>query len=169
MSEPGSAEWRRAEAGRLITFGRGAALGDGGFGWLDARGGIDESRPAPLYLSARLTYVFALAHLDGEAGAGALAAAGLRTLAGRYADPADGGWFSGVDLAGRVTDATKANYDHAHTLLAAASAAAAGIPGAEPALFAAAAAIEQHSPRPGGGRRSTAASSTGKAGAGGPS
>ena len=144
MSEPGSAPWRRAEAGRLITFGRGAALAEGGFGWLDTRGGIDASRPAPLYLSSRLTYVFALAHLDGEAGAGALAAAGLRALAGRYADPAHGGWFSGVDRAGRVTDGTKANYDHAHTLLAAASAVAAGIPGAEPALLAAAAAIEQH-------------------------
>jgi sulfoquinovose isomerase len=145
MSEPGSAEWRRAEASALIAFGRGAALGDGGgFGWLDARGGIDESRPAPLYLNSRMTYVFALAHLDGAAGAGALAAAGLQALAGRYADPAHGGWFSGVDRAGRVTDATKANYGHAHTLLAAASAAAAGIAGADAALAAATAAIGQH-------------------------
>jgi mannose/cellobiose epimerase-like protein (N-acyl-D-glucosamine 2-epimerase family) len=144
MSEPGSAEWRRAEGARLIAFGRGAALGDDGFGWLDGRGGVDASRPAPLYLNARLTYVFALAHLDGADGAGALAAAGLRALARRYADPAHGGWFAGVDRAGHVTDSAKANYDHAHTLLAAASAAAAGIPGAGAALSAAAAVIERH-------------------------
>jgi sulfoquinovose isomerase len=144
MSEPGSAEWRRAEAARLIAFGRGAALAQGGFGWLDDRGGIDASRPAPLYLNSRITYVFALAHLDGAAGAGDLAASGLAALAGRYADPAHGGWFSGVDLSGRVTDATKSNYDHAHTLLAAASAAEAGIAGAQAALAAAAAVIERH-------------------------
>ena len=41
MSEPGTAEWRRAEASRLIAFGRAAALPGGGFGWLDAHGDID--------------------------------------------------------------------------------------------------------------------------------
>jgi hypothetical protein len=69
MSKPGTAEWRRAEAGRLLTFGRAAALADGGFGWLDAHGEIDPAQPCPLYLNARMTYVFALAHLDGVAGA----------------------------------------------------------------------------------------------------
>ena len=45
---------------------------------------------------------------------------------------------------GRSLDATKANYAHAHTLLAASSAVAAGLPGADSALAAAAAAIDQH-------------------------
>jgi sulfoquinovose isomerase len=63
MSEPGSAPWRRAEAGRLIEFGRAAALPRGGFGWLSARGDIDTAQPCPLYLNARMIYVFTLAHL----------------------------------------------------------------------------------------------------------
>ena len=48
------------------------------------------------------------------------------------------------DLSGNVLDPAKTNYDHAHVLLATASAAAAGIPGADAAFVAAAAAIEQH-------------------------
>jgi sulfoquinovose isomerase len=144
MSEPGTAPWRRAEAGRLIAFGRGAALADGGFGWLDAHGEIDTAQPCPLYLNARMTHVFALAHLDGVTGAESLAASGLRALATRYADSENGGFVSSVDVTGQVIDAAKANYAHAHTLLAASSALAAAIPGAAAALAAAAAAIEQY-------------------------
>jgi sulfoquinovose isomerase len=143
MSEPGSAEWRRAEATRLMAFGRGAALADGGFGWLGTSGDIDVTQPCPLYVNARMTHVFALAHLDGVAGAGSLAASGVQALS-RYADDENGGWFASIDVSGNVIDFTKANYAHAHTLLAASSAVAAGIPGADAALAAAAAAIEQH-------------------------
>ncbi len=144
MSEPGTAEWRRAEASRLIEFGRAAALPEGGFGWLGANGEIDMTQPRPLYVNARMTYVFALAHLAGVADADALAASGLVALVSRYADGENGGWFSSLDLSGNVIDSTKANYAHAHALLATASAVTAGIPGAKPALAAAMAAIEEH-------------------------
>ena len=144
MSEPGTESWRRAEASRLISFGRAAALPGGGFGWLDVNGGIDPAQPRPLYLNARMTYVFALAHLDGVAGADALAAAGISAIADRYADGANGGWYSSLDPAGNVLDTTKANYAHAHVLLAAASALAAGVPVAAAVLEAAAAAIARH-------------------------
>ena len=143
MSEPGSEPWRHAEAARLIDFGRGAVLPGGGFGWLDDNGQIDETKPRPLYVNARMTHVFALAHLTGTDGAQALAAWGVQALATRFADRENGGWFSSIDLSGQVVDATKANYAHAHTLLAAASAVAAGIPGAEAALAAATAIIER--------------------------
>jgi mannose/cellobiose epimerase-like protein (N-acyl-D-glucosamine 2-epimerase family) len=143
VSEPGSEAWRHAEAARLIDFGRGAVLPGGGFGWLDDHGRIDVTQACPLYLNARMTYVFSLAHLQGEPGAKSLAASGLRALADRYADRENGGWFSSIDLSGRVVDATKANYAHAHALLAAASAAAAGIPGADAALATATAIIER--------------------------
>src|SRR6266852_4660411 len=73
MTEPGTAEWRRAEASRLITFGWAAALADGGFGWLGANGEIDVTQPCPLYVNARMTHVFALAHLEGAVGADSLA------------------------------------------------------------------------------------------------
>ena len=144
MSEPGTGPWRRAEASRLIEFGRAAALPDGGFGWLGADGKIDPAQPRPLYVNLRMTYVFALAHLDGVAGADSLAASGLQALASRYADGESGGWFSSIDRSGTVIDVTKANYAHAHALLAAASAAAAGIPGADAALAAAIVTIERH-------------------------
>ena len=144
MSEPGTPEWRQAEASRLITFGRAAALAQDGFGWLGAGGEIDGRQPCPLYVNARMTHVFALAHLQGAAGAESLAASGLRALARRYADGGNGGWFASIDLSGRVVDPAKTNYAHAHTLLAASSAVAAGIPGADPAFAAAAAAIERH-------------------------
>jgi len=147
VSEPGSEPWRRAEAARLIDFGRGAALPGGGFGWLDDQGRIDETKPCPLYLNARMTHVFALAQLsgaDGTDGAQALAASGLQALATRFADREHGGWFASLDLSGQVTDATKMNYAHAHVLLAAASATAAGIPDAADLLATAGDTIERY-------------------------
>ncbi len=140
MNEPGTSQWRRAEASRLIEFGQGAALPHGGFGWLGANGEIDATQPCPLYLNSRITYVFVLAHLDDVAGAESLAASGLGALVTRYADAENGGWFSSIDLSGNVIDSTKTNYAHAHALLAASSAMAAGIPGADSAFAAAAAA-----------------------------
>jgi sulfoquinovose isomerase len=144
MSEPGTEEWRRAEASRLIAFGRASALPGGGFGWLDGHGRVDPAQPRPLYLSARMIHVFALAYLAGDASARPLADSGLAALAGGYADEANGGWFASLDFAGRVTDTTKDNYAHAHTLLAASTAIAAGLTGAEAAFAATAAAINRH-------------------------
>src|SRR6204780_1907780 len=144
VSEPGTAPWRRVEADRLIAFGRGSALPDGGFGWLGDDGTVDPTQPCPLYINARMTHVFALAHLQGVAGTDSLAASGIAALGRRYADGANGGWFAAIDRSGGVIDSTKANYAHAHVLLAGASATAAGIPGAAAVLAAAASAIEEH-------------------------
>jgi mannose/cellobiose epimerase-like protein (N-acyl-D-glucosamine 2-epimerase family) len=144
VTEPGSTPWRETERSRLTDFGRGAALPGGGFGWLGADGAVDETQPCPLYINARMTHVYSLAHLSGVAGAKALAASGLGAFGSRYADRLNGGWFSSVDVSGQVTDSVKANYAHAHVLLAASSATAAGVPGATAVLADAAAAIEQH-------------------------
>jgi sulfoquinovose isomerase len=144
VSEPGTAPWRRVEASRLLRFGRGAELPDGGFGWLGDDGTVDRAQPCPLFINARMTHVFALAHLQGIAGADSLAASGMAALGSRYADSANGGWFTATDRSGRVIDSAKASYAHAHVLLAGASATAAGIPGAAGVLAAAAAAIERH-------------------------
>src|SRR2546430_14507297 len=111
---PGSGPWREAEASRLIEFGRASALPDGGFGWLGTDGRIDPAQPRPLYINARMTYVFALAHLTGVARAGALAASGLDALASRYADREHGGWFASLDPAGDGLDTAQANHAHAH-------------------------------------------------------
>jgi sulfoquinovose isomerase len=167
LSEPGTQEWRRAEARRLIAFGRASALPGGGFGWLDSDGAVDAAQPRPLYLSARMIHVFALAHLAGDAGDGPppaseLAAAGLSDLVNRYADGENGGWFASLDFAGRVTDTAKENYAHAHVLLAASTAIAAGLPGAQDMFAATADAIGRHfwSDAEGGARDSWNASFT---------
>jgi sulfoquinovose isomerase len=144
VSEPGTAPWRRAEASRLLDFGRGAELPDGGFGWLGDDGAVDPAQPCPLYINARMTHVFALAHLQDVAGADSLAASGIAAFSSRYADRANGGWFTETDRSGQVIDSAKANYAHAHVLLAGSSATAAGIPGADAVLAAAAAVIERH-------------------------
>jgi sulfoquinovose isomerase len=144
VSEPGTAPWRRVEASRLLKFGRGAELPDGGFGWLGDDGAVDRAQPCPLFINARMTHVFALAHLQGVAGTDSLAASGIAALGSRYADSAHGGWFTATDRSGQVVDSSKANYAHAHVLLAGASATAAGIPGAAAVLAAAASAIDQH-------------------------
>jgi sulfoquinovose isomerase len=144
VSDAGTAPWRRVEAGRLIAFGRGAELPDGGFGWLGDDGTVDPTQSCPLYIDARMTHVFALAHLQGIAGTDSLAASGIAALGSRYADGANGGWFAATDRSGGVVDSAKANYAHAHVLLAGASATAAGVPGAAAVLAAAASAIERH-------------------------
>ena len=144
MTEPGSRQWRDGEASRLIAFARGSAVPTGGFGWLDVTGRLDPTRPRPLYLNSRMTHVFTLAGLVGEAGTGGLAASGVRSLLDDYADRTNGGWFSALDIHGRVTDSTKMNYAHAMTLLAASSALAAGVPGAEEAYAATVSAVDEH-------------------------
>ena len=90
MSEPGTARWRQAEASRLLTFGQAAALPEGGFGWLDVDGSIDGTQPRPLYINARMTYVFALAHLAETSGLHARPASGPGTLAASRAASAPG-------------------------------------------------------------------------------
>jgi sulfoquinovose isomerase len=145
VARPGSEEWRRDQAAKLLTFGRGSELPDGGFGWLDELGTVDRDRPRPLYIAARMTYAYALAYLDtGDDDARRLVMSGLTSLRGAYADRTHGGWFAGLDRNGRVSDPTKANYAHAHVLLASATAYAAGIPAAGDVLEQAVTVIQDH-------------------------
>jgi sulfoquinovose isomerase len=115
-------EWLAAESRRLLAFARRARV-DGGFGWLDARGEPVPGRPPQLWITARMTHVFALGELLGEPGCGALADHGLLALRERFADPEHGGWFA---EAGGNGGGDKEAYPHAFVLLAAASGALAG-------------------------------------------
>ena len=143
MDQPGTPPWRDAEAARLISFGRGSALPAGGFGWLNATGGVDPSQPRPLYVTSRMTYSFALAGMDGYPHTTELATSGLRSLAADYADPEHDGWFASLSFDGRVVDSSKMNYAHALTLLAASSAVVAELPGAAETYDRAATTIER--------------------------
>ncbi|MGI8881341.1 MAG: AGE family epimerase/isomerase [Jatrophihabitans sp.] len=128
--EPGSEQWRRAEANRLWDFASAAAVPGHGFGWLDDRGDVDPARGFPLWITGRMTHVFVLAQRAGRDGAEALVAQGIAALRGEFTDTANGGWYSTLDAAGLPISARKGAYDHAFVLLAASSAVRVGAPGA---------------------------------------
>ncbi len=137
--------WLDGEADRLLAFAEGAGRGDApGFGWLDDDGRPDPQQSPQLWITARMTHVFALAHLRGRPGAGLLVDRGLAALTGPFRDAEHGGWFSELDPAGGPARTDKSNYDHAFVVLAAASATAAGRPGAAELLQEALGVVEQH-------------------------
>ncbi|MGZ4597593.1 MAG: AGE family epimerase/isomerase [Actinomycetes bacterium] len=118
----------RREADRLLDQAP-RACGDDRFWWVD-----DDLRPDPdhgqqLWITARLTHVFSLGHLLGRSGAGALADVGLASIDRDFGDREHGGWFPQFDRDGTPVP-TKAAYEHAFVMLAAASATVAGRPGA---------------------------------------
>ncbi|WP_344586598.1 AGE family epimerase/isomerase, partial [Kitasatospora paracochleata] len=140
---PGELAWLVAEQERLLRFARGSRLAAGGFGWLDDRGAVDDQGPIHTWITCRMTHVFALAHLQGDAEAAALVDDGLAALVGPLHDDREGGWYTGVDQEGRPLTADKAAYTHAFVVLAAASATAAGRPGAAELLSRALTVVER--------------------------
>jgi sulfoquinovose isomerase len=133
-------EWLAAESARLLAFARGSRV-DGGFGWLDAGGELEPGRQLQLWITARMTHVFALGDLLGQPGSGPLADHGLRALGERFADPEHGGWLPEAGETGPRGD--KDAYPHSFVLLAAASGAIAGREPAGALLEEAARVVEQ--------------------------
>jgi len=132
------AAWSVSESARLTAFARGSRHSDG-FGYLSEDGRIDPERPVETWITGRMTYVFALASLLGEARAGELVDHGLAALSYALRDDECGGWFHSTRREDR-----KEAYDHAFVVLAAATAMAAGRPGAEHLLGEALACIDAH-------------------------
>ncbi|MFC0673474.1 oligoribonuclease [Brachybacterium hainanense] len=126
-------EFLAEEADELLVFGSESVREDGGFGWLDEDGQVDLSRPAELWITCRMTHSFALGHLLGRPDFGRFADHGIASLQGVFRDREHGGWFSAVE-GGTVVDDSKQAYAHAFVVLAAASATAAGRPGARALL-----------------------------------
>lgn len=141
MTAPGP-DWLAAETDRLLDFAEAAAIPGAGFGWLDTHGNVDPAQPSHLWITARMTHVFALAHLFGRPRAGELADHGLAALAAPFKDHEHGGWFGvvGTDEVTRRKDA----YPHAFVVLAAASASIAGRPGADAILDEALQVVDRH-------------------------
>lgn len=136
------------ERRRLLRFARAAEVPTG-FAWLDEHGAPDLTEPVHTWITTRMTYVFALADLAGESDAvagraGALAGHGVRALAGPLRDAERGGWFAAVSSAGAPVDTRKQAYAHAFVVLAGATAAIAGVRGAENLLADALAVVEGH-------------------------
>jgi len=122
-----------AEGDRLLDFGRAARLPEGGFGWLSSEGVVEPERPVELWITCRMTHVYALGHLLGRPDCASLVDHGVAALRGRFRDGANGGWWAQVGPDGPVTT-DKTAYEHAFVVLAAASATAADRPGARELL-----------------------------------
>src|SRR3954453_16016492 len=115
------------ETDRLLEFARPSVHPDGGFAWLSDDGRPELDRPVELWITCRMTHVFALAHLMGREYAAELVDHGIAALTGRFRDPVHGGWYAAVGPEGPVAR-DKTAYEHAFVVLAAASATAAGRP-----------------------------------------
>ncbi len=131
------------EGDRLLAFARGSVHPDGGFGWLSDDGHLEPDRPVELWITCRMTHVFALAHLQGQAWAAELVDHGVAALTGRFQDPVNGGWYAAVGPDGPVTR-SKTAYEHAFVVLAASSAAVARRPGAAALLADALDVLDRH-------------------------
>lgn len=131
---PGSPAWRAVARAGILQFARRSVRSDGGFGWLDDAGEPDRDKGLELWINARMTYVFALAHLAGEKDALAIASHGVDALATLFHDDEHGGWFDAVDEDGQTPDSAKRCYGHSFVLLAASAALAAGADGADDLL-----------------------------------
>src|SRR5690606_39080210 len=121
--------WLDTEADRLLDFGRASRVPAGGFGWLDEQGALDPAKDVELWITCRMTHSYAIAALTGRPGAASLVDHGIDALTGRLHDDEHGGWFAAVGPKG-PTNTAKEAYGHAFVILAAASATAAGRPGA---------------------------------------
>jgi mannose/cellobiose epimerase-like protein (N-acyl-D-glucosamine 2-epimerase family) len=127
LGSPAHHHWLEHEGDRLLDFARTSHHPAGGFAWLDASGRPDLDRPVELWITCRMTHVFALGQLLGRPGCGPLVEHGVAALLGRFRDHANGGWYASVDALGPA-ERTKAAYGHAFVVIAASSAAAAGHP-----------------------------------------
>ena len=136
LGSPSHARWLEAEGDRLLEFSRRSRHPAGGFAWLDTAGEPQLDRPVELWITCRMTHVFALGSLMGRPGCGPLVDHGVAALTGRFRDDVNGGWYAGVDAHG-PTSRDKTAYEHAFVVLAASSATCAARPGGRELLDAA--------------------------------
>lgn len=132
LHTPAHARWLETETDRTFDFGRSSAIPTG-FGWLDNSGSVREDMPTQLWITSRMTHVYALASLLGRPGADRLVDHGIAALTGPFHDTEHGGWYTAIDDNGPV-DTQKSGYPHFFVILGAASATAAGRPGARELL-----------------------------------
>ncbi len=129
-----ASEWRDEQRRAILAFARRSKRDGGGFGWLDNDGGLDADANLQLWITARMTYVFSLAHLAGEPDALELAEHGVRALATMFHDDAARRLVRRDRRQRRTGPDGKFCYEHAFVLLAACAASAAGADGADALL-----------------------------------
>jgi sulfoquinovose isomerase len=135
--------WRGADPGQLaqelLEFAAPAAV-EHGFGWLGSDGALLPENGVELWITGRMTHVFAQAtSWFGDRWRPGAEHGVTQLLTGRLRDPHVGGWFS------RVGEPTrKAAYDHTFVILAGGSAMQAGIARGEELLAAALATWDEY-------------------------
>lgn len=139
MTEPTGQVAHRAfldeECRALLAFGARSAHPEGGAAYLDGEGAPDLRRPVHTWITARTVHVYSLGALLGVPEARAVADGAFAGLTGRLRDTVHGGWFHAVGSDGApLAGEGKTCYDHAFVMLAASSAARAGLPGAHDLL-----------------------------------
>ena len=96
MTRRTCAGWRE-EGDRLLDFGRASQPpGRRASRWLDDDGAPELDRPVELWITCRMTHVYALGHLLGRPDCAALADHGVAALRGRFRDGVNGGWWARV-------------------------------------------------------------------------
>src|SRR3954453_5521991 len=117
------------ETDRLLEFAGASVHPDGGFAWLADDGRPQLDRPVELWITCRMTHVFALAHLMGREYAAELVDHGIAALTGRFRDRVHGGWYAAVGPDGPVAR-NRTAYEHPFVVLLTAETAAPGRTGA---------------------------------------
>ena len=127
-------EFLLSEAKSLLNFAQGSVLDSGGFGYLNAEGKVDSSKPLECYLQARKIQVFGLGHLMRLGEYKELVQHGVNSLNNLFRDKKNGGFYNAVDLSGNPESNTKFAYDHMFVLLASTTAVEVGVDGAQELL-----------------------------------
>lgn len=119
-------ELRRHRSELLDFYQPQVRLAAGGYAYLDSQGRQLPEQGAQLWLNARMLHCFAIAALLDRPGAAEVAAHGVAHLRGGAGQDREyGGWFATVG--GAEPSSAKELYGQAHVLLAASSAAVAGL------------------------------------------
>ncbi|KRF26524.1 AGE family epimerase/isomerase [Phycicoccus sp. Soil803] len=122
--------WLRQHRTHLRRFASASKHPTGGFGWLDDHGALRPHHNVELWITCRMTHVFALGHLELDHEATRLLDHGMHALRHTLFDRNHDGWFAAVNEDGPA-NASKEAYGHAFVILAASAAVAAGHPDAD--------------------------------------
>ena len=139
---PTHRDWLARHGELLLTFGRRSPYPGGGAAWLADDGSPWLERGLQTWITARTVHVYAIGTLLGVPGCRPVAEAAMAGLQGPLRDEEHGGWYPSVAADG-TPGADKTAYAHAFVVLAASSATAAGLAGADTLLADALAVFEK--------------------------
>ena len=132
------------EARSLLNFAYGSVIDSGGFGYLNAEGKVDPTKPLECYMQGRKIQVFGLSHRMGLADCTELVKHGVNSLTNLFKDKKNGGFYSAIDRDGKPVSDRKLAYDHMFVLLGATTALDLRVDGAQELFDEAEASIEKY-------------------------